>query len=255
MKDLTLSYSGGSGGFLLLHLLLLSEKYYSSFGNNSLSDILDFQWNINDHKKWKQSEIWPDDNQTYLATSSLRKLYVVVNPDHRFPINYPSKQLMLYTDIRSQLELAYFKKAHWFVNDRTKSLNIALFKRALKDWKNHYANIKDQSWPKCLSFRHINRLPIEIQQELLKSEYTQKIINQEVFLVESFKDDLVYSSILPCLNSADVVVKLQDVINSNGKILEDLLEIPAMNIKQHNLIDRWKKLHPSELLEKIGIIH
>ena len=52
-----------------------------------------------------------------------------------------------------------------------------------------------------------------------------------------------------------MVVKLQDVINSNGKILEDLLEIPAMNIKQHNLIDRWKKLHPSELLEKIGIIH
>ena len=58
---------------------------------------------------------------------------------------------------------------------------------------------------------------------------------------------------LPFLNSADIVVKLQDVVNSNGKILEELLEIPTMNSKQHELIERWKKLHPQELLEQIGI--
>jgi hypothetical protein len=43
------------------------------------------------------------------------------------------------------------------------------------------------------------------------------------------------------------------LVNSNGDILLDLLDIPPMTPEQLNLINRWKKLHPPELLEKIGI--
>ena len=314
MRDITLSYSGGSGGFLLLHLLLLSGKFYTVFKNKrSLTDIIQSQWNIANHDEWKESEAWPDNNLTQLDTTSLRKLYFSVNPYQPDMLtSFPGKNLVLYTDIDSQLELAYFKKANWFI-DYTSSFftkkKIQSFKEKLLAWNIHYNNIKDPTWPKCLSHRHINRLPTAIQQEILESEYTQQFLNSadivvklqdlgkileelleiptmnskqhelierwkklhpqellesehtqqflnigsERVLYNYYKNELVYPPMLPFLNSADIVVKLQDVVNSNGKILEELLEIPTMNSKQHELIERWKKLHPQELLEQIGI--
>ena len=260
MKDITLSYSGGSGGFLLLHLLLLSGKFYTSFDKITLNEVIDSQWNISNHNKWKESETWPNNKKTQSATTSLRKLYFICNPDMDGNFtSFPGKNLIVYTDIDSQIELAYFKKAYWFLGNKSSSLPVAMFKIYLKRWNIHYNNIKDPTWPKCLSFRHINRLPIAIQQELLESEYTQQFLNWQdlphscYYLNDYFKNELVNLAILPFLNSADIVVKLQDVVNSNGKILEDLMEIPTMNNEQHKLIERWKKLHPQELLEKIGI--
>ena len=132
-------------------------------------------------------------------------------------------------------------------------MKVILFKKLIKRWNNHYNNIKDVAWPTCLSFRHINRLPDAIQQEVLASPYTQKILSWQWAEEEPYGNDAVYADILPWLNSADIVVKLQDIVNTNGEILEDLLEIPTMNNAQHKLIERWKKLHPQELLEKIGI--
>jgi hypothetical protein len=262
MKDIKLSYSGGSGGFLLLYLLLLSGKFYTSFDKITLNGVIDSQWNITNHNKWKESETWPNNEITQLTTTSLRKLYFSCNPDDDKNLTiFPGKNLIVYTDIDSQIELAYFKKAnpHWFLGDTSNASftlrKIQVFREKLLEWNIHYNNIKDPTWPKCLSFRHINRLPIAIQQELLESEYTQQFLNQgfRPFLYNYYKNELVYSPILPFLNSADIVVKLQDVVNSNGKILEDLMEIPTMNNEQHKLIERWKKLHPQELLEKIGI--
>jgi len=263
MKDIKLSYSGGSGGFLLLHLLLLSGKFYTSFDKITLNEVIDSQWNISNHNKWKESETWPNNEITRLTITSLRKLYFSCNPaDDKNLTIFPGKNLIVYTDIDSQVELAYFKKSHWFLGDTSKSLTLSkinFLKSKLTIWNIHYNNIKDPSWPKCLSFRHINRLPTAIQQELLESEYIHQILNWQRlpnpthYATEYYKNELVYSPILPFLNSADIVIKLQDVVNSNGKILEDLLEIPTMNNEQHKLIERWKKLHPQELLEKIGI--
>jgi hypothetical protein len=58
---------------------------------------------------------------------------------------------------------------------------------------------------------------------------------------------------IPYLKSADVVVKLQDLVNSNGKILETLFDIPEINNKQLALLKKWKQHHTNELLTSIGI--
>jgi hypothetical protein len=209
MIDLKLCYSGGSGGFLLLHLLLLTGKFYTGFdADKSINSIVNEQWNVSDHSKWKTSEIWPNNLATLSTATSLARLYFVCNPDINRKSFITAKNLVLYTDIDSQIELAYYKKANWFLDDRNSSLKIATFKK----------------FADC-------RLPS----------------------VGNYKEDLVDLSILPFLSNADVVVKLQDLVNSNGSVLENLLEIPAINKQQRDLICHWKQLHPPELLQKIGI--
>jgi hypothetical protein len=258
MNDLKLCYSGGSGGFLLLHLLLLSGKFYTAFDvNESINSIIDKQWNVSDHLKWKKSETWPNNLATLSATTSLDRLYFICNPDEDSASFVPAKNLMLYTDIDSQIELSYYKKAYWFFNDRSSSLKIAVFKKLIQEWNAHYCNLKDPSWPSHVSARHINRLPKKIQQELLDSEQTLRLLKKfadcRLCSVANYKKDLVNLSILPFLQNADVVVKLQDLVNSNGTVLENLLGIPPINRQQRDLIDHWKKLHPPDLLEKIAI--
>ena len=179
MSDLKLYYSGGSGGFLLLHLLLLSGRYYTAFDvDDSINSIVDKQWNISDHSRWKTFEIWPNNLATWSADTSLDRLYFVCNPDHADIPSIPGKNLILYTDIDSQIELSYYKKSHWFLNDRSSSLKIAQFKRLIQEWLAHYNNIRDPSWPGRVSPRHINRLPKLIQQELLQSKYTHQILEK-----------------------------------------------------------------------------
>lgn len=258
MKDLQLCYSGGSGGFLLLHLLLLSGKFYTAFDvNESINSIINKQWGVSDHSQWKKSEIWPNNRATLSATTSLDRLYFICNPDKGSASFFPAKNLILYTDINSQIELSYYKKAYWFVNDRSSSLKIAVFKKIIQEWNVHYCNLKDPSWPSHVSARRINRLPKKIQQELLDSEYTHQLLKKFtdccLCSVGNYKKDLVNLSILPFLQNADVVVKLQDLVNSNGTVLENLLGIPPINKQQRDLIGHWKQLHPPELLQKIGI--
>ena len=254
MIDLKLSYRGGSGGFLLLHLLLLSGRYYTAFDvAEPLDHIIQKQWDIGNHSEWKASETWPNNLATSSAITSLDRLYFYCNPETYDAPFITAKNLMLYTDIDSQIELSYYKKAYWFSEDRSSSLTIATYKKLIPLWNEHYNNMKDPSWPSRVSIRRINRLPKKIQQELLESQYTQLLLNGRWLAVGNYRKDLVDMSILPFLNNADVVVKLQDLVNSNGAVLENLLEIPPINKQQRDLICQWKKLHPPELLQKIGI--
>ena len=242
----------------MLHLLLLSGKFYTAFDvDESINSIINKQWNVSDHSKWKNSETWPNNHATLSATTSLDRLYFICNPNENNKFFLPGKNLMLYTDIDSQVELSYYKKAYWFVNDRSSSLKIAVLKRLIREWNAHYCNLKDPSWPSHVSARHINRLPKKIQQELLDSEHTHQLLKKfadcRFLSVGDYKKDLVNLSILPFLQNADVVVKLQDLVNSNGAVLEHLLGIPPINEQQRDLIRRWKKLHPPDLLQKIAI--
>ena len=83
MKELTIQYAGGSGGFLLLHLVLLSGKYQCKFRSDQVFDkFFKDQWNITDHARWKMGEVWPD-NRATLESSIDNKVYLICNPDRK----------------------------------------------------------------------------------------------------------------------------------------------------------------------------
>jgi hypothetical protein len=71
MNELSIGYSGGSGGFLLLHLLLLSDQYHVKFKDNKTFDeAFEKQWKITNPNQWKSLETWPDNLQTYNSQHS-----------------------------------------------------------------------------------------------------------------------------------------------------------------------------------------
>lgn len=261
MTDLNIVYSGGSGGFLLLHLLLLSEKYHVCFDKNkTFNQAFDQQWKINGLHNWKRNETWPDNKKTFESISSLCKIYFVCNPINIENLNhYPGKTLVIYTDYYSQLLLAYYKKANWYCNtvsisDSTVPIDLKLTELLsdylLTTWNRYYHDVKEESWPDCNSFNNIQNLPLYIQDELFANEYT--FISQRLPLA-NYKDHDVDKAIMPILNLADYTIRLQDLVNSNGSILTEILSTPAMNSKQLTFLQTWKQLHPPELLSKIGI--
>jgi hypothetical protein len=165
--------------------------------------------------------------------------------------------MILYTDYRSQTLLAHYKKANWYHKKDQPScdLKFAAYRELLKNWRNHYNNIKIFHWPECPSFRDINKLPQSIQTQILNNEYTAYYLNyQYCEPTGTYCDQQVLSDLLPLLNSADIVIRLQDLVNSNGAVLEEVLKIPSINSRQLQLLADWKKLHTPELLDKIGII-
>jgi hypothetical protein len=266
MQDIKIGYSGGSGGFLLLHLLLLSGKFYTAFDvNDSLQNIINNQWNIRNHCDWKKFETWPNNLLTLSTDTQTSRLYFFCSPVFEKNFTFAqchAKSLILYTDIHSQAELSFYKKSRWWDNAPKHNFVRRSYGLLVEQWNMHYCNIKNPSWPSRVSPRRIHQLPAPIYKEILDSEYTQNILkllsdymNGVPFGAELYINTLVDQSMLAFLHDADAVIKLQDLVNSNGNILLDVLDIPPINQQQLNLIDQWKKLHPPELLEKIGIRH
>lgn len=260
MTNWALQYSGGSGGFLLLHLLLLSDKFYAAFDRDLLLDqLIQEHWDIPSPDQWKSTEIWPDNQLTLDSQVHVDKIYFQCNPygnDRKSILEeIPHKKIVIYTDYHSQDLLAYYKKAYWYTGRTAWNIKYIEFRKFLKTWQTHYNNVKDPSWPKCPSIRHIGRLPDHIQKEILSNPQIEYFLN---FTYRDpsralFNNDLVHEPMIPYLESADVVVKLQDLVNSDAKILETLVNIPKINSKQLALLQQWKQLHTDEILTSIGI--
>lgn len=247
--DVYLGYRGGSGGFLLLHLLLYSGDYHVSFKHGlTFEDAVNMQWQIANTLYWKNSEVWPDRHETMLHCSPLPRIFYHCNPDiseyflpQKYIVNsyqrckdqsWPDvedfesfmklpkyirdeceiqhglaplvqryakhkKFVWLYTDIDSQHELAYHKKAHWYWQQPEK--------------------------PKQVQLEHgiYNNTPVEIE-------------------AVSF------------LQRCDIVLYLQDLIQNPSILVEQGL-IQSINSKQTQLIEKWLSLHPQELRQKINL--
>jgi hypothetical protein len=257
--NLSIGYSGGSGGFLLLHLLLLSDQYHVEFQQNkSFAEAFEQQWKITKPTEWKLSETWPDNSQTYASQTALHKIYFYCNPyDQPGWAQYPGSTVILYTDYHSQTLLAHYKRAHWYYKRTRPSVDMKFltYRELLKNWRNHYNQIKDPSWPKCVSMRDIDNLPEHIQKEVLANPYTCNFLNYQYHTpVEKYHDQMVFDKIVPLLKSADYAIRLQDLVNSNGAILAERLKISHLNDKQLHFLQQWKKMHPPDLLDKIGIV-
>lgn len=262
-NDVTVAYTGASGGHLLLHLLLLSGQYHCEFHSDFFEQDIDIQsaasnqWKINDHTKWKSAEYWPDNTRTNAHSTPLDKVYLYCNPAplEKFT-KYPSKRIVLYTDINSQFLLASYKNAFWFHLSTSFSRNRGL----LEQWNKFYNDIKDAAWPKCNSYRHITQLPLLVQQEVLAHPLTSKYIgckNWKDFLFKNqtkeFNGIKVYEDVPDLVFLADDHILLQDLINTQAEILVDKNLIHSVTDAHRQLIKHWLQLHPTQLLSQIGI--
>jgi hypothetical protein len=249
-SDLYLGYCGGSGGFILLHLLLCSGDFFVDFADGrNFDDVLESQWQITKSHLWKSTEAWPDRWNTIWADSPLPRIYFYCNPapgtyfeqpqhyileaygavkDGSWPdihsfedytrlsqrikeeceiqhklsplVRYYSgskKFVWIYTDVQSQIELSFYKKAHWYYRNPT----------------------------------------------LPKHDLQAHGI---------YRDCLVDIEAMPFLPYCDVKLRLQDVI-SDPEVLVHQGLIKLVNTQQRQLIHKWLSLHPPELLEKIGL--
>jgi hypothetical protein len=252
-------YRGGSGGFIFLHFLMLSEEwsehgYHYNDQYPDFDSIIKHQWNITNHSLWKQNEVWPDNYATLATKSDLKKLLYYCNPDK---LEFDNRVFCIFGTC--------------------------------------YNNIKDSQWPLIKTVDDFNNLPQRIQQEVfdtipnaqcyVKSSsnlptsiwlYTdsesqhelsyfkkayfyhsnparEKIINfHSCGLSQTWNNELVDVKAIYFLENSDIQIKLQDWVNDPELLIQHGL-IDSINQKQLDLLTRWKKLHPAELLEKIGI--
>ena len=257
MQDLAIGYVGGSGGFLLLHLLLLSDQYNIAFNKNvSVSTAINQQWNIKNHLKWKQNEYWPDNQKTFALDNSRPKIYFYCNPKPSEYAIYPGRNITLYTDINSQLALTKYKNAYWYYRNTEFGNN----RRLLLDWQKLYSVVQDPSWPVCKSHRHIDKLPEHIKKELMANQHTRQYIgcnnwrdyyrkNRTVI----YQNNTILDSAHELITWSNDAILLQDLVNSQAEILVAKQLVPNINSDQRELLDCWKKLHNTTLLESIGI--
>jgi len=221
------------------------------------------QWKITCHESWKKSETWPDNEKTFHSDSKLTKIYFYCNPEAEYtPDNvdyhgkfgeYSDYNVGLYTDYSSQTLLAKYKKALYFSKtDTVKNQKFSTFRKLLKTWQTHYDNVRGPGWPECKSFTKINRLPAAIKQELMDNPHTQYFLDFEYH--SDYQGQEVCLEVLPFLKSANVTVKLQDLVNHTEHVLNQVFEIDLINDQQKSLVEHWKTLHPTSMLTALGII-
>jgi hypothetical protein len=122
--DITILYQGGSGGFLLFYYLLLSGNYHTGLQYQSVQSLIDQQFTpdlVTQPNQWKTREFWPDNLHCKKQSLSPR-LFLICNPcwpgmteQNQF-VSQHTQRYLLWTDIHTQLRMAYEKKAYWFTD-------------------------------------------------------------------------------------------------------------------------------------------
>lgn len=272
MNNLSLHYGGGSGGFIGLHILLETDRYFcvldglTFLTDSNFSANFDYlklqQWNITEIGRWKNTEKWPDNIKTENSTSTRSKIFFHCN---YFESNANNKTILIYTDIDSQLLLSKHKNANWYGAGATIINRLPL-------WQEVYHDIKENDWDNDIDLlTDFGSLPKYQQEEIsiILSENSQKRLLTSVTefpnptespnptqITNSYKTLDNGTKVTPLVaefyKKADYCVSLQDLINTSGKALLDLLDLPHTN-KHNILVNHWKKLHPVELLKAIGI--
>jgi hypothetical protein len=242
MSDLSLYYSGGSGGFICLHSLLLTDQYYCSlagmpfisdlFFSENFDYITKHQWNIQNINDWKSTEFWPDNEKTSVSTVDRLKIFFHCNA---FTEPKLGKSLLIYTDIHSQHSLSKLKKANWY----SAPCNYEGV------WQSTYHDIKAPSWDQTVGLStELSTLP-QYQQDEIYAILGQRVtIDAVVPVIESEAKILanyatldngikVTAEVAEFYNVADYSVILQDVINTNGKALTDVVAVSCTHLRAH----------------------
>jgi hypothetical protein len=160
MDDLNIYYIGGSGGFYLMHQLLMTGKYWCSFGEKfnhlTIDEVRTYTFNT-DRKSWKDNEIWPKNAETAAHTTELRKLYLFNNmwgfSDWE---KYNGIKLALSMDERSWLRMTSAKGAALYWNKPIQKY-FSITRNALREnaYKRYISSSKEQAGSWCYDWKDI----------------------------------------------------------------------------------------------------
>lgn len=119
-SDVSILYQGGSGGFALYYYLLLSGKFCTDYQSNWRDQYPTLL--IKNPRSWKSFETWPDNAKLKKSNKSPR-LFLICNPcwndsmiQQNLSIVQNTFKIMLYTDLKLQLRMAWEKQAYWFTD-------------------------------------------------------------------------------------------------------------------------------------------
>jgi hypothetical protein len=149
MKDVTILYQGGSGGFALYYYLLLSGQYQFDIETTHKMIAEQFPEELSANPStWKSKEFWP--NNIELKQTKGPKLFLICNPlfnADMYQVNQSTcintHRILLYTNIHLQLRLAYEKQAYWFTEVSRQKFNAPAktsqyLRQILKGGQNHF---------------------------------------------------------------------------------------------------------------------
>ena len=272
MKPIHIIYAGGSGGHICAHLILSSKQHFCVFDKFSITQtaqefeqqfefVKQDQWAIERPADWKRREHWPVNHKTnsvsvpdlskLLLTCNPGKIDLVINPEH---IN-----VLIYTDIDTQYEIAKFKRCWIF--ESVLDLDQHCYNLCNQVWSTSYNNVKDSGWP-MVELNDLPTLSMNIQTELFDLHQgfdiwadwlvhrdnceTYKTLYVSSEAQARIGQDWVTQSIADIAGQVDHVIKLQDVVATKGKILLNSVDLPYFSQHQ-DLFDRWFNLHSYEL--------
>lgn len=247
-KTLEIFYPGGSGGFFTLWVILLASKYRckwpAEFDQYELDDIFHYQWNI-DLNYWKKTEIWPDNNRTK-SSDLQQKIYFHCNPSSN-DIKDKEKnviRIVPYTDLQTHFKLMQFKKCNFHLRFN----NLEKFK--LDSLILVYKKLKDESWIDIKNFNDFSKLtPWQIDE--LDKVFNFKILKTldetyEEHFNFKLNNDKIWDEYKELIETADIAVKWQDIIKTDGEVLLSPLGLSA-NQKVKNFIKHYVDQHPIEI--------
>lgn len=246
MNTINIDYYGGSGGFLTLWIVLLGTSYRCKFDlDYSLDDIFAKHWDIKSTDKWKDTEVWPNNNTT--AQSNFKeKVLFFCSPTQEEWNTRLGKKILIYTDYSTQFKLSKLKNSFMFFNNPTRDFETEHILRCLTT---AYENIRDESWPDTAvltTVKDFENLQSYIKDELMEClgvDSFDDIVNSLKYI---YKDSAVWYELEGKLETADLAIKLQDLVRTRGKILLDYLGYPS-NQKVDDFIDFWLDKHPVEI--------
>jgi hypothetical protein len=265
-SDVTLCYFGGSGGFFCLYLLLLTNQFKCFFedGTHSAYDTRSSHWDIQSVPQWKDSEVWPDNSRTFMANFDVSKVFFLCNPllltrepgPHPDILSkFPGKKILLYTDLDTHWHLAKTKRAYWFQQGRSLNGHGPVWQtpeyreEQVTIW---YNNVKKDTWPDISVADDFYNLPQEIQDECVIQHDMWEVLDIGKFDNEGYtprgvmyNGDLVYKKVVDIMPRMDIVIKLQDLIKTQGRVLFDQLGI-STNTEIQKFLIHYLSLHTAE---------
>jgi len=238
MSRYSIYYSGGSGGFMFFYSLQLALGY-------DVKELIEENWDIQDPSRWKESETF------CLFDPELRlndiKLYCNRPEPHD-----DATSIGLYTDLKTQIDLAHYKNAAFF------NKSNGMFDLFVEEVIHNYKAVGDPSWPEVTSFEDFDKLPDWIKEELINvfdfpkelSSYADWLYHERLKTSTTVNGLQVLDTAASANEFVDHCFLLQDVVNTKFKCVCDALHIAhTQDVADH--VDHWVSLHPAHIQARL----